>query len=413
VGNGISVENGLAHREMRAGPWLASEAAVAGLHRDPWRLFFPVAVLLGWAGVLHWLFHGLGVTERYDAVFHATAQIQGFMTCMALGFLFTFIPRRTATAPPSSVVLAAGLTGPIAAALAAWWGHWALAQASWASAIAVVTVFVGRRVLNPDAARRVPGVFLWVPVALLAGVAGAALVAIAAALGPQEEPELWLLGRGLLLQGFVTALVVGVGGTMLPTLTRGEPGPNVTSRAWTGLLGQATAAIVFLASFPLEIYVDPRLGFAIRALVAGGVLASAARLWRPPSAPGLHRRLIWIAAWLLPLGYLAAAIDPAQRSAALHLVFIGSFALMALSVSLHVALSHGGHPERLTGRPWQAWVLGLSLLAAVVFRCLVGADPARLKVWLVLAAGSFLLATIAWASLVAPAVHAAGKDAGR
>ena len=119
-----------------AGLRLATWAAVAGVHRDPWRLFFPVAVLLGWAGVLHWLLYGISVTERYEAVFHATAQIQGFMTCIALGFLFTFIPRRTATAPPSTLVIAAGLVAPIAAALAAWWGHWVLAQVSWASGIA-------------------------------------------------------------------------------------------------------------------------------------------------------------------------------------------------------------------------------------------------------------------------------------
>ncbi len=71
---------------------------------------------------------------------------------------------------------------------------------------------------------------------------------------------------------------------------------------------------------------------------------------------------------MLPAGYLAAAADPALRSAALHVVFIGSFALLALSVSLHVALSHGGHPERLARRPWQVWAMGLLLLAAAVFR---------------------------------------------
>jgi uncharacterized protein involved in response to NO len=401
------------HRGMRVGAGGERPVPAASLRRDPWRVFFPVGVLLTWAGVLHWFLYAVGVTERYEAVFHATAQIQGFVTCVALGFLFTFIPRRTATPPPSSLELTAGLLAPVATTIAAWQGRLVLAQVLWAGGVAMVTVFVGRRVLTRDAALRVPGVFVWVPVALLAGVVGAALVAVAAALGPQEEPELWRLGRGWLLQGFVTALVVGVGGTMLETLTRGAPRPDVTGHARAGRLGQAAAAVLFLASFPLEVHLSARLGFTIRALVAGGVLVSAARLWRPPSAPGLHRRLIWIAAWSLPLGYLAAAIEPAQRSAALHVVFIGSFALMALSVSLHVALSHGGHPERLARWPWQVWAIGIGLLAAVVFRFLVGFDPARVKIWLAPAAGLFLLATIAWFSLVAPAVRAAGKTAGR
>ncbi len=85
---------------------------------------------------------------------------------------------------------------------------------------------------------------------------------------------------------------------------------------------------------------------------------------------------------------------------------------MALTVSLHVALSHGGHPERLARWPWRVWAIGICLLAAVVFRFLVGVDPARVKLWLASAAVFFLLGTLAWSSLVAPAVHAAGKNAG-
>ena len=117
--------------------------------------------------------------------------------------------------------------------------------------------------------------------------------------------------------------------------------------------------------------------------------------------------LIWIAAWLLPAGYALAAADPALRSAALHVVFIGSFALLALSVSLHVAMSHGGHPERLLGRPWEVWALGVLLLGAALLRLLVGVDQAHLRLWLGFAAACFLAATLAWAALVIPALRRA------
>lgn len=394
---------------MSGAPPFPAAGLLPSLRRDPWRAFFPLGVLLGWAGVVHWLLYAAGASDRYDAVFHATAQIQGFLTAIALGFLFTFVPRRTETPPPSAPALAAGLAAPVAVTALAWQGHWAIGQVVWAACIGGAAIFVGRRVLTPGAARRLPAVFVWVPVALLAGIAGAALVAVAAALGPHEEPQLWSLGRGWLLQGFVTALVVGVGGTMLPALTRAEP-PRLTAGAGTGRLGQIAAALLFLASFPVEVYALPRLGLALRAVVAGGVLVGGARLWRPPAVPGLHRRLMWIAAWLLPIGYLAAAAWPEQRSTALHVAFIGGFALLALSVALHVALSHGGHPERLAGRPWQVWCTGLLLLAATVFRLLVGIDPMHMRPWLALAAGSFLLATLAWSSLVAPAIRGEPRD---
>lgn len=370
---------------------------------DPWRLFFPLGVLLGWAGVFHWILFATGATTAYRAVFHATAQVQGFMTSMAEGFLFTFVPRRTETAPPSRSELAVAAAAPVLATCAAWWDRTALAQLLWICGIAVVAAFVVRRAGAPAGARRLPGVFVWVPVALLAGVAGAILVATAAILDPREQPELWLIGRGLLLQGLVSGLVVGVGGTLLPTLLRGET-PGRTPLTRRARVAQAAGALAFLATFPVEVLVAPAPGLASRAAVSGVALVWMARLWRRPSLPGLHRRLIWSSAWLLPVGYALAALHPPLRAATLHVVFIGSFALMALSVSLHVALSHGGHPERLAGWPWPTWGMGLLLLAATAFRVLAGADPDHLARWLVLAAGSFLLATLAWAWSALPAV---------
>ncbi len=389
---------------MRPIPLVPQEGSPPSLVRDPWRAFFPLGVLLAWAGVAHWLLYATGASDRYDAVFHATAQIQGFLTSMALGFLFTFVPRRTGTPPPSGPVLAAGLAAPVVVTLLAWQAHQVAAQVVWAGCIGGVALFVVRRVLSPRGARSLPAVFLWVPAAFAAAMAGAVLVAVAAAIGPGQEPQLWALGRGWLLQGFATALVVGVGGTMLPALTRAEP-PRIVAGAGPARPGQSAAALLFLASFPLEVYVAPRLGLALRAAVAGGVLVGVGRLWRPPLVPGLHRRLMWIAAWLLPAGYVAAAAAPEQESAALHIAFIGTFAVLALAVALHVALSHGGRPDRLAGRPWQIWCTGLLLLAAVVFRLLVGLDPAHLRPWLALGASCFLVATLAWAALVVPAIR--------
>jgi len=219
-------------------------------------------------------------------------------------------------------------------------------------------------------------------------------VGVAAVLGPHEEPELWRLGRGLLLQGFMTALVVGVGGTMLPTLTRGVP-PAAPPGVLSSRAAQALAAAVFLASFPLEVYASSRPALVLRAAVVAAVLVPQARLWRPPSIPGAHRRFIWISAWLLPAGYLVAAAAPALMAASLHVVFIGCFALMALSVSLHVALSHGGRPDLLDRSPWRVRATGLLLLGAVPLRLLAGLDAAHPRLWLGFASGAFLLATAA------------------
>jgi uncharacterized protein involved in response to NO len=377
--------------------------------RDPYRLFFPLGLALAWAGVLHWLLHAMGVLESYRAVFHSIAQIQGFMTCFAVGFLYTFIPRRTGTSPPASWQLATGGLSPILAVAAGGFDLWALAQAFWLVGVTMMILFAVRRVAAPGAEQRLPTVFLWVPLALLAGAAGAVLVAVAAVTGPQEVPALWQLGRGLVMQGLVTGLVVGVGGTMLPTLTRGGDPPAHPSGGGRAWILQLAMALLFLASFPLEVGGSVRLGFALRAGASWVALAVPARLWKPPSVPGLHRRLIWLAAWLIPAGYALVALMPGLRAAGLHVSFIGGFALMALSVSLHVVLSHGGRPELLARSPWQVRAMGGLLLSSALFRVLVGLDPQRLRLWLGAAAACFLAASIAWAALALPAMRGAHR----
>src|SRR3712207_6823174 len=101
---------------VRAGPTLAPESrpALTGAFRsEPYRLLFPLGFVLAWAGVLHFLLLGVGWGAAYRPIFHAMAQIQGTFTCFALGFLLTFVPRRTSTFPASRLELFFACAGPI------------------------------------------------------------------------------------------------------------------------------------------------------------------------------------------------------------------------------------------------------------------------------------------------------------
>src|SRR3990172_8047764 len=69
--------------------------------REPYRLFFPLGILIGMFGVSHWLFFALGWTQSYSNVFHASIQMQGYMSCFIIGFLLTAMPR-FASAPSAS-----------------------------------------------------------------------------------------------------------------------------------------------------------------------------------------------------------------------------------------------------------------------------------------------------------------------
>ena len=49
-------------------------------HRaEPFRLFFPLALVLGVAGVAHWVLYTTGAIGSYLGQFHATTQTQAFL----------------------------------------------------------------------------------------------------------------------------------------------------------------------------------------------------------------------------------------------------------------------------------------------------------------------------------------------
>lgn len=373
--------------------------------REPYLLLFPLGAVLAWAGVLPWLLFSLGATPLYRpmfeaigyrAAFHPVAQVEGFLTCFAVGFLFTFIPRRTGTAPPAPWQMAVALAAPVVSVVCAWFERWLLAQISWLVLIAVLIGFVARRA--GSGGRRIPASFVWVAAGLLMGATGAALAGVGAAL---DDPAFWLhlVGRGLLLQGLFTGLVLGIGGLLLPAITRGvDPTSERPPRAWAYAV-HAVLAAGFAGTFFLEHLVSVRAAYALRAAIALAVVIGSLEALQPPTVPGLHRRVARWSVWMLPAGFLWVAVAPEYRRAGLHLVFLGCFTALVLAVSTQVELSHGGRPEPLRGRPWQLVASCALLVAALVGRVLLEVDPRHFHLWLGASAAAFLSATVPWAAL--------------
>jgi uncharacterized protein involved in response to NO len=348
----------------------------------------------------------MGLVESYRSIFHAMAQIQGLMMCFAVGFLFTFIPRRTGAEPARAWEVLAGAALPTLTTALAWLEAWVWSQLSFLLLVGLILSFAARRLRQAGHVRPLHAGFVWVPVSLVSAVVASLVTGAAGAAG---EAWMWLhdIGRGVLLQGLFTGLSLGIGGLLLPVLTRGEDpfgggGPRAgrTGARWPHLAGAA----LLLLSFPLEHLVDLRAGFALRAAVVGAVLVGGARLHLRPTVPGLHRWLAWLSAWMLPAGYAAVAAFPEYRRAGLHLVFLGGFATMAFTVATHVALVHAGREGLLRRSPGPLRAMAALFAAALTCRIALEVDPARYSVWIGLAAGCFLAGTLAWAALVIPAL---------
>jgi uncharacterized protein involved in response to NO len=373
------------------------------LRSEPYRLFFPLGVLLSWAGVGHWLLHGLGVLEDYRSIFHAMTQIQGFLISFAVGFLFTMIPRRTGTESPSTPELAIGAVAPIGTTIAAWLGQWAVAQLFWLVLAVTIVRFVAVRFRSQTAKRKPPNGFVWIPIAFLFGIGGSIMAGLGGALGSSHW---WLhaLGTRILLQAMFVSLVLGVGGLAIPLMTRGEAPADgsATPSDRRARLGHIALALLLLASFLVEQWISLPLAMSLRAAVVLTALLASASLWKRPSLPGWNRRLIWISAWCLPIGYALAAAFPFQYKAGLHVVFIGGLAMLALSVGAHVILGHGNFKEELARRSGSVSGIALSMLAAIIFRGLIDFDPDHFFGWMIAASAAFLAGTALWLAYLMP-----------
>jgi len=385
----------------------AAPRHVPAWRREPYRLLFPLGAVLALLAVLPFALRGAGGGSL--ALFHSAAQLQGFLTCFAVGFLFTFLPRRTGTEPPAAwEVLACAALASGSAACA--WFHAALASyLTWMAVAGLALAFTLRRMGRP-ARQQLPPAFAWVPLSLAAGLAGALLAALGPLLGRGSAPAAWVVGRGLLVQGLLAGLVVGVGGILLPQVTHGEeevpPGGGRTRPT----LAHLGAAGLFFASFALEPWAGEQVGFGLRAAVAAAALVASARIHRRPALPGLHRRLVWLGAWMVPVGFGLGALSPRLHGAALHVLFVGGYAQLALGLAVPVALGSSPRAASLAGSPPALRATALLLAGAFAARVAAALDLSRVAAWLAVAGAAFAGALAAWGALVLPSLSG---EAGR
>lgn len=379
------------------------------LRSQPYRLFFPLGAVLGGIGVAHWMFYALKWQESYSGQTHALIQFQAFLMAFACGFMMTMVPRRTQTAPASTLELVLPSVGVIAATLGALRGAWIVAETGFLLTLVTMTQFAVRRFLSDSAGRKPPNAFLLIPIGLFHGVLGAVFVML-----PELGAQIvWAtqVGRGWIQEGMFLCITLGIGNMVLPLVT----GYDVPPDAATGPAGTrerlviGLSGLVILLSFPLQYFLTAplggplaiRLGYGLRLAVVCYHLFGPLRAYRWPRVPGLQRRLLWLSFWCMALGLGLVVAFPLYRIAMLHVLFVGGFGLMTFAVGCHVILAHGGFPHLVGGSPWQVATFALLTLLALATR--VSADfVTSYFLHLGIAAGIWLVALVVWVAFLVP-----------
>jgi len=392
-------------------PMLASTVAAPNLIRrnvwrasvraEPFRLLFPLGVGFGLTGAGHWLLFGLGLTGHYSGVVHASLQIQGFLASFTLGFLLTALPKFN-VGPPVSPAEAAGILGGAGLVAVGCLGErWTAIEVGSLVQLLTVGLFAWRRYWGRATTQ--PPVLVMLTVGWLHAVAGAAALLWIRLGGP---PGLELFGRRLLWQGAMVAVVIGMGGHLIPRLLgypEGVVPKHPARRGWRGVAatfrGEALAwwgtGLLLFAGFVIEAVGHERTGRLLRAVVVTIALLAAGRFWRLPQVLAPFAWGVWGSVWAVIGGSWAAALTHPYHVAALHLVFIGGFSLMVLMVGARVTLSHGGYMAlEARNRPIR-WVGG-GVVAALVLRLAVDATPEHYFQVAAAAASVWMAAGLLW-----------------
>lgn len=334
---------------------------------EPFRVFFPLGLILGAIGVALWPMFVWHAIAFYPANAHVRLMIEGMMGAFIVGFLGTAGPRLL-DAPPlraaeTSTLLALQI---LSASL-----H--LTQNQMAGDIAFLVLllfFVGAMSRRVRARQDLPPPnFVLVLFGLLNAIAG--IVLLVSARSMLNGFFVNQLGSLMLNEGFVLFPILGVGTFFFPRFLGGaKPEPvdlNIAAALWKKKAGVATATgLVIWISFVMEALAWTRSAALVRGSATLFYFVAQGRLLEKPSGPAFLAQCFRLGAALLVIGLTLPALLPSYRVANLHLAFIGGFTIILFTVSTRVILGHSGHRHLFEKRlRFLIAALGLLVLATL------------------------------------------------
>ena len=376
---------------------------------EPFRIFFPLATLLGISGVSLWPLFFSGLHKFYPGPMHARLMIEGFLAGFVIGFLGTALPRLL-SAPPlrrwelwmlvALHLLTAGL-------------H--IGEQPRAGDLAFIALMLGFGACMSARVRHraelPPPGFVLVAFGFLSGLIGPVLW-LCGAQG-WVSGTVTLFGAMLLNQAFVLLPLLGIGTFLLPRFLRLRDVRTMDEERtaspgwWLRAAFSFAIGSALIASFWMEAS-NPATPAAawLRAIAAIVYLAAMV----PFQRQSLPLRAAPIAAQLALLALAAGLVFPLfwplQRVAGMHVVFLGGFSLITFTVATRVVLGHSGNEALFEMRLPSLQIAALLLLVGSVLRAVGDFSPARPH-WLSAASYLWMLSAGVWGFSILPKVRLA------
>lgn len=374
------------------------------LCKDPFRVFFPLSLLMAIYACVNWILFVFFNTGTYPGMEHARLFVGGFIYFAIFGFLMTAIPKFTESFPLKAGELFAALS--IALLVIATTVSkaeslfWLMIVFGWVVLLSFGFQRFRKRKQNP------PFTFLFVGIGLFMGLIGSSLIYI------QSFTELStaVAGKILFYDGMVLSLILGVGGRLIPGIL-GHSDIVLKQRAHyekplpflkvipLEVYGLAT---LFIASYLLEVFVSGTVGWLLRAVVASYMAIKYWAIHKKPKEKKIHGHFLRLSCFFIILGLWLAPLIPAHATSMKHLMYIGGYSLMTFLIASRVTLAHTGAGLTMEFKHFPYSFFGGLLLLAAVTRAVATFLPKTYLNHLGYTAICYIFATFLWAVIYIP-----------
>lgn len=323
------------------------------------------------------------------------------MASFIIGFLSTAGPRITSTSPISPLELIALLTLDLLSAGLHFGGSSRAGDLVFVVCLLVFFLVVGKRFVQRQDSP--PPNFALVALGLLNGLTGALLLAL-------SENELYSptyrIGAALLEQGFVLFPILGVAPFLLAHIlklprhdlaeSRSLPAGWKARAAFAATIGLIVDATFAVEAFDLGAFASwLRLGAVVLYLMTRmnrqgrSFLGDCLRAGTLAAVAGIAMEILW----------------PQYRIGALHIMFIGGFSFVVLTVAIRVIFGHSGNAHLFQRRLPFFIIVAVLIFLAMLSRYTAELAPNARAIHLVAAAITWLIATLIWMVKVIPKVR--------
>ncbi len=335
----------------------------AAIRREPFRVFFPLGIFASVAGVALWPLVYAGWLGFYPGEAHARIMVEGFVGAFAVGFLGTAFPKMIESPPLTRFEIAILVLTTLGCAIAHACGETVVGDACFLATwlLVLVSLVVRMKCFGKDLP---PPGFVLVGLGILAGIAGTIMLLIEKVSAPSMFQ--FTLSRLFLYEGFLLGPIIGIGGFLFPRFLHPLECPHhhhQKSWKWRALAGLIVGFLV------LGTYITQALGFVmgspiVRAVIVTGYLFSQVALFRRESSTGSLVTMLRMAILCLLLGILLSGVSVIFQTAVKHLLFIGGYGLLVLTIASRVTWGHSGNIKFTRGKQWSLrWVLSFVILA--------------------------------------------------